>query len=74
MELCECLLLLVAKSSTILVKFLNGSVRYVQAVMIERNSGHFDALQVTAILKCANHKLFCKDLEHQLADLQHTLG
>ena len=30
--------------------------------------------QVTRLLKCGNHRVFGKDLEHHLADLEHTQG
>ena len=30
--------------------------------------------QVTRLLKCGNHRVFGKDLEHHLADLEHTLS
>ena len=31
-------------------------------------------VQVTRLLKCGNHRVFGKDLEHHLADLEHTQG
>ena len=36
--------------------------------------GSLFSAQVTRLLKCGNHRVFGKDLEHHLADLEHTLG
>ena len=36
---------------------------------------HTDMItQATTLLKCGNHRVFGKDLEHHLADLEHTSG
>lgn len=31
-------------------------------------------VQVARVLHCGNHKVFGKDVEHRLADLEHTRG
>ena len=31
-------------------------------------------IQIARMLHCGNHKVFGKDVEHRLADLEHTKG
>lgn len=83
---CVCLLLFTCVSVSLLFISKTGTVTYIYICISHiylcvmcyssdiTKTWLAPSRQVTTMLKCGNYKVFGKDLEHHLADLEHTLG